>query len=698
MYSNKNRTIQPSYKSNQYHSDLFYRSLFEFNPDTVFFLDREGVIAQVNRVFSEKLGYETNDVILQPLETFLPEKDGELYQEVFKQVLKDQFKRIHTKLFHKNGSYIYIWLSLIPAKNDGRVVGVFAQAQDITKEKQADRLNEHLAYHDSLTDLPNRRYFETRLKEEIITCNVKNQKLAVLYLDLDRFKYMNDTMGHTLGDVFLKKISDRLSECIYDKCFLARMGGDEFSILVPNLKNDKEPGEISERIIESLARPFIVDEYELYITTSIGVSVFPSDGEDMDTVLKYADVALYKAKEMGKNTYHIYTTGTNNPTYKRFILENDLRSAVDDNQLELYYQPKVCTEHNEIVGAEALIRWNHPKWGLIPPNEFIPLAEEIGIISKIERWVLYTACKQTKAWQDANFPPIPVSVNLTANRFLEKGFIQTIIKILEETNLEPHFLEIEITESSLLVNENVVFSILDDLRRIGIQISLDDFGTGYSSLSYLKRFKGRIDTLKLDRSFIYDLSYEDSEDDNYITKSIINLAHHLKMAVVAEGVETMEQLQILNQFHCNTIQGYLFSKPVPASEFMKLMSFDQLEAYSGKEEVDSSKLLEQRVYQIDYPILASMTINRMNGSRAEMDSVEVLIDQITDVGLRFISKNRLDHDQISVLKFNTEILGERVKIDGEILWSREVQPGIYHYGVEFQTGEHQPFIPFHLFY
>ncbi|WP_158591715.1 EAL domain-containing protein [Oceanobacillus halophilus] len=667
---------------NQTNTDSFYHSLFELHPDPVFFLDNIGVINKVNSVFSTKLGYDNNEVIYKSLESLLPNEDRGVYTDTFKKVLTGSTKRFHTKLTGKQGEILYIRLTLLPARKQGRIIGAFALAQEFVKEK--DRYNEYLAYHDSLTGLPNRRFFEERLKVEINTSKRQNYRSAVLYLDLDRFKYMNDTLGHHLGDLVLKQIARQLKKCLKEDFFIARMGGDEFALLFSNFQGEKELADVSSRIIHALEKPLNVDEYELCIPTNIGVSILPEVGGSVDSILKYAAFALYKAKATGKNTYHIYKPSADKQIYKRIELENDLRNAIVTNQLELYYQPKVCSDKNQIVGAEALIRWKHPKWGIIPPNEFIPIAEETGMISEIERWVVYTACKQTKMWQRRNLSSIPISVNLTAHRFLEKDFVQTVIRILESTQLAPQFLEIEITESSLLVNDSTVLAILDDLRRIGIGISLDDFGTGYSSLSYLKRFKGKFDTLKLDRSFIIDLSFGDTAEDNYITKTIINLAQYLKMDVIAEGVETYEQLQILSNFKCNMIQGYLFSKPVPADDFAELLSLNQLEIkedYDG--EKDYSILQNHRVVQIDYPILAQLTFG--NSGTENIPPEEVLIDQITVVGLRFISKTNLDSKKGEVLIFKTVILEEEIQWCGEILWTREVQPGIYQYGIEFKN-------------
>lgn len=676
-------------------SDLFYGSLFKYNPDTVFFMNTDGIITKENGRFSETIGYSQKEIELSSLECFLLTSEISSYKEWFKKALSGEKQYAYCTFIHKNGDHVYFSLSLIPARTDDRVFGVFAIAkditdkkksekklaeselkfssiveealigvyivqvdgkisygnkkfyemlgvengrtdvnfrdyvhpeeefylksigqslangekgmnhhfrmirtdgsvrnvethiakidlqnmphvvgtlQDITERKKAAELNEYLAYHDFLTGLPNQRFFHKKLEQALIISETLQQPLTVMLLDLDRFKYINDSLGHSIGDKLLKKVSQRLKNCLRADDVLARDGGDEFAIFLPNTGNTNEVIQYAKVIIKSLEEPFHIEKYELFITASIGISIFPKDGEDSETLMKHADSAIYKAKAKGKNTYQIFTSSMNTEAFKIFTLENDLRKALELNQLELYYQPQIFACTNEIIGAEALIRWNHPEWGIVSPGEFIPIAEETGMINEIGKWVKETACVQNKEWQNAGLPAIPVSINLSAHRFLEKDLIANFKKIVTETNLDPQYIQIEIVETSILENEKVVLRILDELKEIGIKVFLDDFGTGYSSLSYLKRFKGRIDTLKIDCSFINDLSRSGEESSNFITRTIIDLAQHLEMDVVAEGVETVEQLEILKEYNCNIIQGYLFSKPVPAMEFATLLT------------------------------------------------------------------------------------------------------------------------------
>ena len=440
-------------------------------------------------------------------------------------------------------------------------------------------------------------------------------------------------------------------------------------------------------MLEAVEEPFLIDTYNLFITTSIGISIFPEDGEDAETLIKHADSALYKAKEKGKNTYQIHTSSIDAESYRIFTLEADLRQALEQNQLELYYQPKVSAATYQITGAEALIRWNHPEWGIVSPDDFIPLAVETGIITEIEEWIANTVCSQNKAWQNAGLPAIPLSMNLSAHRFLETDMICDMGDILAKNKLDPEYLEIEILETTLLENEKTVFSVLDELKKIGIRISIDDFGTGYSSLSYLTQFKGRIDTLKIDRSFISDLSQADVDDANFITKTIIQLAQHLKMEVVAEGVETKEQLDILTDYKCNKIQGYLFSKPVPASEFAALLRQGKINPPAV---TNASFTVDQRRFfriDLDYPLSASMTLIRIHGRNVQLGRTEVLIENIGLGGLRFLSNLRLAIQRDVILEFETEILGSTVKMQGAVVWMKEMKAGIFQYGLEFSMEE-----------
>ncbi|HEY2419923.1 MAG TPA: EAL domain-containing protein, partial [Neobacillus sp.] len=434
---------------------------------------------------------------------------------------------------------------------------------DISKKKYDQELITHLAYHDSLTELPNRRYFNDHLTFQLNNARQSNRTLAMMYVDVDHFKYINDSLGHIIGDRMLKEIAARLVECVRNGGFVARVGGDEFNILLPDIDR-KNASLIGENILEVYKKPFNIDNYELFITTSIGISIFPYDGEDAQALMRNADAALYRAKEQGKNSYKVFHSGMNIQSYKTFIMQNDLRKAIEREELALVYQPRIDIETGVLSSAEALLRWHHPSWGTIAPKEFIPLAEDSGQIVEIGEWVLRSVCRQNKAWQEAGFLPIPISINFSPQQFLQKDLVDRMKQILTETNFRPMLLEIEITESAILSNKEIITNSLNQFRKMGIGISIDDFGTGYSSLSHLMRIP--VDTLKIDRSFVQDIA-NDSSNSQMLISTIISVAHILRMSVVAKGVETEEQLNILRKYKCQEVQGFLFSPPVSPAEF-----------------------------------------------------------------------------------------------------------------------------------
>ncbi|MED3793646.1 EAL domain-containing protein [Niallia alba] len=472
--------------------------------------------------------------------------------------------------------------------------------RDITKKKEDERQITYMAYHDGLTDLPNRRLFNHQLMKLVNKAKDNFEPLALLYLDMDRFKYINDSLGHLIGDRLLIEISKLLTRCMRHHDFVARVGGDEFNIILPNT-NRETALESAENILNEFKKPLYVDNYELFITTSIGISIFPYDGEDSTILTKNADAALYRAKEAGKNQYNVFHSGMNLQSYRKFIMQNDLRNVLERDELKLVYQPKLSLKTNQINGAEALIRWEHPNWGTIMPSEFIPLAEEIGVIIDIGEWVFRTACEQIKEWEKKGITPIRLAVNFSARQFLQKKLAAKLEAILMETETDPSFIEIEITESVLLGNETIITKLFHHLKTLGIHLTIDDFGTGYSSLNYLRRFP--FQTLKIDKSFIHDLSNKHAEGVA-LARSIISLAKALDMSVVAEGVETKEQLMILKELHCQEIQGYLFSTPVTS---------DKLE-YLLKETRDNTAFKNNHLVDSELTLVQMTNTSPINGS------------------------------------------------------------------------------------
>lgn len=461
-------------------------------------------------------------------------------------------------------------------------ITVIGTAQDITERKQAERAIHQLAYYDSLTGLANRVLFKDRLSHAISYASRHHQHLATLFIDLDRFKIINDTLGHTVGDLLLTHVAERLSDSVRQSDSvsrhadhepmhaLARLGGDEFTILLTALPQPEDAGRVARRILESLAHPFSIEGHEIFISASIGISIFPSDGSTVEALLKNADTAMYHAKEQGRNNCQYYSSGLNAAAAERLDLENELRRALEREEFVVFYQPKLNIHSRRILGAEALVRWKHPKRGLVPPGVFLNAAIDTGLIRSMDEWVLREACRQVKAWERAGLPAITISANVSNSLFHGRTLPTTVADALRDSGLNPAQLELELTESIAMRDVEASVTMLEGLRTMGVRLSIDDFGTGYSSLSYLQRFP--LSRLKIDQSFVRDLLT--NENNVKITRAIIAMAHSLNLSVLAEGVETEGQLARLREEGCDEVQGYLFSRPVCAEDFEKLLKGD----------------------------------------------------------------------------------------------------------------------------
>ncbi len=433
--------------------------------------------------------------------------------------------------------------------------------------KRVESMLRHAASHDRLTALPNRLLFEEQLSLSLLQARQQGELLAVTFLDLDRFKIVNDTLGHAVGDQLLKQVTQRLQACLRQGDLVARWGGDEFTLIFPDIAYVEDISKLAHSMLESLNAPFLLEEQELYISGSLGIALFPYDGENAATLLQHADTAMYRAKQQGRNNYQFYSPEMNTTAREQLALETDLRKALTKDELLLHYQPQVDIHTGEIIGLEALLRWQHPQLGLVPPNQFIPLAEETGLICSIGDWVIRTACEQHQTWCAAGLPPIRIAVNLSMRQFQQRDLVKMIAQTLQETQTQPCYLELEITESIAMQDVEFTVAVLQELRQMGIQIAMDDFGTGYSSLNSIKHFP--LHTLKIDQSFVRDLLVDPS--DAAIAKAIIALGQGLHLKVLAEGVETVEQLECLRSLGCQHAQGYLFSKPLPADAFTALL-------------------------------------------------------------------------------------------------------------------------------
>jgi diguanylate cyclase (GGDEF)-like protein len=427
---------------------------------------------------------------------------------------------------------------------------------------------EHQANYDALTGLPNRNLLHDRLRQAVYSQRVP-RSIAVVFMDLDHFKFVNDSLGHSVGDKLLKGMGERLRSVLREGDTVGRVGGDEFVLILNDQSNEEVIFRAMQRISAKVAEPIEIEGKEMYVTCSAGISLYPQDGPDVDTLLKHADAAMYRAKEHGRNNFQFYTSEMNDRVNERLSLEHALRRALERKEFLLHYQQKTDVRSGQIIGAEALVRWNHPEWGLVRPARFIPLAEETGLIVPLGEWVLAEACRQVRAWMDGGLKPGVVSVNLSARQFRQEGLVRTVSRILEETRLDPSLLEFELTESMVMHNVEAAITTLQGLKSLGVALSVDDFGTGYSSLSYLRQLP--VDTLKIDRSFVRDIGAGENPDDGVIAQAIISLGHSLRLKVIAEGVETDAQLRFLKRHGCDELQGFLHGEPVPPADHAKLL-------------------------------------------------------------------------------------------------------------------------------
>lgn len=540
-------------------SEERYRKLVEFSPETTLIhINRE--IIYVNQAGVELIGAQNSEqVIGRDVLDFIYPEDINQAIEKMQQVRKGISEISEYRILKLDGTVIFTDIMAFITTYEGEEA-VQVIIRDISKRKKAEEQVQLLAYYDSLTGMANRNLLYEHLYEAVTRNEKSGQSFAVMFLDLDRFKMINDTYGHSFGDLLLQKVSTRLTNSVGEEGKIFRYGGDEFIIVLETDKRSKV-SETAEKIIFMLASSFNIKGRQMFISTSIGISIYPKDGENVEALIQNSDIAMYNAKENGKNNYQYYTSSLNLSHRWRMELENGLRNALNNNELNLHYQPQVDLVSNQVIGLEALIRWKHPEYGFISPAEFIPLAEETGLIFSIGKWVLKTACTQCKQWIDLGLPIDSVSVNVSPLQFREKNFVTSVNQILEESDLSPRYLELEITES-VTSNVDQALSIMKEIKELGVKFAIDDFGTGYSSLNYLRHFP--IDKLKIDKSFIDEINQH--KDGEEIVKTIIELGNRLRFQVIAEGVEHEQQMSFLKENKCYFAQGYFFSKPLPAKE------------------------------------------------------------------------------------------------------------------------------------
>ncbi|ABB33299.1 diguanylate cyclase/phosphodiesterase with PAS/PAC sensor(s) [Geobacter metallireducens RCH3] len=528
-------------------------------------------IIYVNPAFERITGYGVDEVIDKNPRFLRGDDRDQAELKKLVQAFKEEREGCFVlRNYRKDGSPFWNELFIAPVRDrDGVVTNYIGVMNDITEHRRYEEQLVYQATHDPLTGLPNRNLLQDRLGQALaLEAFRRRNPICVMFLDLDNFKKVNDTLGHTVGDMLLKAVANRLKNCLRGGDTVARLGGDEYIIVLPNVREVPDVITVAKKMINVFAAPLLLMGNEIYVTASIGIALFPTDGETVDALLKNADAAMYHAKEQGKNNYQFYSAEMNIRVFERLSLETSLHRAVKNQEFLLHYQPRVDLRNGRICGVEALVRWNHPEMGLVSPAKFIPLAEETGLIVPMGEWVLRTACAQNKAWQDAGLPPLRMAVNLSARQFRQENLIAMVEEILMETGLAPQWLELELTESLVMQEAEKSAAILRELTDRGIEVAIDDFGTGYSSLSYLKRFP--IANLKIDQAFIRDMTRD--PDDATLVKTIITMAHGLGMKTIAEGVELAEQIDFLCRHQCEEMQGYYFSRPITAEELGRLLA------------------------------------------------------------------------------------------------------------------------------
>jgi diguanylate cyclase (GGDEF)-like protein/PAS domain S-box-containing protein len=536
--------------------------------DLIFSVKPDGQFLYANRAWERALGYDRATLSEMSLEDVI-DADMRLkcMAEIEKATKGEKVEPLEGRLMTESGEAVDVEGTITCSFQNDEAGAVWVICRDISARKKAQEQLYFMAHHDQLTSLPNRLFFADRLRQAQALAKREKHQCGILYLDLDRFKIINDTLGHAVGDLLLQEVGKRLTSCVREVDTVARIGGDEFSVVLVNLNHLVDAEQVAAKILKTLAKPVQADEHEIFITTSIGISLYPNHDDNPEGLLKKADAAMYQAKAQGRNNYQIYDHSMDQDAERRMTLENGMRRAIEREEFRIFYQPKIDAASREITALEALIRWEHPDLGMLSPADFISLAEENGLIIPIGEWVMRRACQDNQQWQDEGLPKVRVAVNVSGYQLQTKNFVSSVATVLKETGLSGDCLEFEVTETVIMQNPEFAVSILTQLRDMGIHISIDDFGTGYSSLAHLKRFS--VNTLKIDRTFVRDI--EKNSTDAAITSAIISMGNSLDLKVIAEGVETEGQFDVLLEKNCDEMQGYLFSKPVPVEAVAALL-------------------------------------------------------------------------------------------------------------------------------
>lgn len=665
-------------------SEARFRSLIQHANEVIFIVNDQGIVTYVSPPVKKIMGYVEEELVGRSIGNYIHPQDVDYVKQLHKDIKKTPQKllQFQFRVLHKKGHFIHVESTSTNLLSDPYVQGIVVNISDITHRKLQEEQIRFAANHDFLTGIPNRRLLERTLDSQLSAANFGDAQWTYLFLDLDNFKYINDTLGHDQGDILLREVAERLVHFVGNRGLVARVGGDEFGIILADANDIKTVRKQAEQLVQLFEEPFALSNFDVHLTVSVGVAIYPHSAHDVAGMMKSADLAMYRAKSNGRNQYKIYSPKMDVKTYKLFSLQNDLKKALASNQFCLRYQPKVDGE-GRLLGAEALLRWEHPEWGTVPPSEFIEMAEKSGNIIDIGEWVIETVCQQLTEWKRSGLPLQRIAINISTVELLQATFINKVIRIIEKYNVDPKYLNFELTESAVLTNEQEAIRKIQQLKAYGIEISLDDFGKGYSSLNYLKKL--RADTVKIDRSFINDLELD--QESIKFTSLIIQLAKSLKLKVVAEGVETAQQFQLLKEMGCDKFQGYFFSKPLSVEDFTKILMIGRCEGSDYWIEEGQSDRLQHESLVLPCSLEGDMMIRRIGCDEVEIDNVKVLIDSIGRDGIFFTTNIHLPVIKDVHVVVTSEVYGQPLNLYGHLLWSKVGAYGTYRYGLQLEYTE-----------
>lgn len=664
-----------------------YVSLLENDPNAIFTLDMDGHITTANHALERMTGYSAHELIGMHYTQLTPPHLNDETIERFDYIIHKRKTSVDELIIlNKDQTTTYVSVTAIPLLKDDDLTAINIIALDITERKKAEQEIYQAAYYDYITQIPNHRMFLEQVDKQLQHKKCLKRKLAMFIIALDDFNLIIRSLGSQISDELLKQVAYRLQQITSEGQSVYRIRSDKFAIVHPDIRNNTEIRAFSEMICHAIDHQFQVSGYKINVSATIGISISPKDGSTVASLYDSAETAIYFAEKRGRSGVNAYSSSLSVQSFRMFSLSNDLAFALKNNQLKIMYMPRVQADNGHMIGVEALIRWDHPVWGRITPDEFIPIAEENGLIVPIGNWVLYEACRQNKDWTDQGYPPITVSVNFSARQLFQHDTLQNIDNILLETGMQPQQLEIELTENIFISNEAMVKQLLLDLSKRKIKVSLDDFGTGYSSLYALKTLD--VDIIKIDKSFVKDI--ESNVINFKVFETVVNLAKIMERTVVVEGVETHDQYTLLRELGCDEIQGFYFSQPLPAEEIIPLLDKQFLE--HKKQEVEVHKPIKNRrkYFRVtpEYAIVAKMTITKFKGKSVDLGTSDVYLQNIGPGGLNFLAGIKLPINEDIVLKFTTELLGEPYELYGHIVWFNEIgHTGVFEYGVRFLIEE-----------